>query len=231
MSKVIRISESIFEQLQQLAEPLVDTPASVIERLLDQHNQKTNMVEPMRLNKVKETAPLGSVMPRNIFLAPASEENVRASIVGAVSLSTAKHHLSDRQMETLRDALEGDEQFHCWAMTESNRATFESMRSGDIVMLSLRGEGLFNYIGDVVTTFESASLGNALWSITPGRPWNLVYVLDEIKAISTPKVDVVREFGYDPNYVVPGVIRVDPERVAKAARRHGSYEELIRAIC
>src|SRR6476660_1779217 len=35
MMPVIRISEQTFERLQNLAKPFVDTPASVIERLLD----------------------------------------------------------------------------------------------------------------------------------------------------------------------------------------------------
>ncbi|MEA5522158.1 T4SS efffector SepA family protein [Limnoraphis robusta] len=35
MSKVIRISNQIFTRLQEIAEPLTDTPATVIERLLD----------------------------------------------------------------------------------------------------------------------------------------------------------------------------------------------------
>ena len=42
MSKVIRIPESVFQRLQQLAVPLVDTPASVIARLLDFHDSQQN---------------------------------------------------------------------------------------------------------------------------------------------------------------------------------------------
>ena len=42
MSKVIRISESIFRRLQQLAVSLVDTPGSVIERLLDFYDSQQN---------------------------------------------------------------------------------------------------------------------------------------------------------------------------------------------
>ena len=37
MTPVIRIPEDVFERLQALATPLVDTPASVIRRLLDMH--------------------------------------------------------------------------------------------------------------------------------------------------------------------------------------------------
>ncbi|MDL1969821.1 MAG: hypothetical protein LWW94_02390 [Candidatus Desulfofervidaceae bacterium] len=42
MSRVIRISESIFQRLQKLAVPLVDTPASVIEKLLDYYDSHQN---------------------------------------------------------------------------------------------------------------------------------------------------------------------------------------------
>ena len=35
MMPVIRVPDDVFHRLQKLAEPLVDTPASVIERLLD----------------------------------------------------------------------------------------------------------------------------------------------------------------------------------------------------
>lgn len=41
MLPVIRISDSIFERLQALATPLVDTPATVIERLLDSFESQT----------------------------------------------------------------------------------------------------------------------------------------------------------------------------------------------
>lgn len=39
MSSVIRISDSAFQRLQALAEPLVDTPASIIDRVLDYYEQ------------------------------------------------------------------------------------------------------------------------------------------------------------------------------------------------
>ena len=42
MSKVVRIPESVFQRLQKLATPLVDTPANVIERLLDYYDSQEN---------------------------------------------------------------------------------------------------------------------------------------------------------------------------------------------
>jgi hypothetical protein len=47
---VVRLPDDVFRRLQQLAIPLVDTPATVIERLLDLHEGK----------KRPSTAPVGS---------------------------------------------------------------------------------------------------------------------------------------------------------------------------
>ncbi len=45
MSPVIRISPKAYNRLQALAEPFTDTPASVIERLLDLHENKQKVSE------------------------------------------------------------------------------------------------------------------------------------------------------------------------------------------
>ena len=55
MSRVIRIPESIFQKLQQLAMPLVDTPANVIARLLDFYEKKTNLSIPEPKGVSKES--------------------------------------------------------------------------------------------------------------------------------------------------------------------------------
>ncbi|MCI0428396.1 MAG: hypothetical protein L0Z46_10310 [Nitrospiraceae bacterium] len=71
MTKVIRISESIFQRLQKLAVPLVDNPASVIDRLLDYHDshedgaikQSDRQVESRSLDDVRR--PLFAKDPSN----------------------------------------------------------------------------------------------------------------------------------------------------------------------
>ncbi len=51
MSKVIRISETIFKRLQLLARPLVDTPGDVIEGLLDFYEENKNTSGSIGLTK------------------------------------------------------------------------------------------------------------------------------------------------------------------------------------
>jgi hypothetical protein len=57
MSKAIHVPEDTFKRLQALAEPFSDTPASVIERLLDAHDQSPRALppgEPPRKGGAKE---------------------------------------------------------------------------------------------------------------------------------------------------------------------------------
>ena len=42
MAKDIKISDAIFERLQRLAAPLIDTPESVILRLLDRYDSPSS---------------------------------------------------------------------------------------------------------------------------------------------------------------------------------------------
>ncbi|MBW2307970.1 MAG: hypothetical protein JRG73_13675 [Deltaproteobacteria bacterium] len=57
MSRVIRISESIFQRLQKLAIPLEDTPASVIEKLLDFYDSRDKQAGPTQVRDPLLTRP------------------------------------------------------------------------------------------------------------------------------------------------------------------------------
>ena len=49
----------------------------------------------------------------NIFLVPASQENVDKTIVGSVSLSKVAPHLRSSDVEALRRELGDADRFHC----------------------------------------------------------------------------------------------------------------------
>ena len=57
MTEVIRISESIFQRLQVLATPLVDTPASVVEKLLDFYEAHNLSLRPQGINPRTSSPP------------------------------------------------------------------------------------------------------------------------------------------------------------------------------
>jgi hypothetical protein len=95
MTPVIRITEQVFRRLQRLGEPLVDTPSSVIERVLDHYEQtggitNTKPSAPPPGVSASQAAPSGANAngQHNLFLVPARSMNLSVSIKNPVSLAT-----------------------------------------------------------------------------------------------------------------------------------------------
>ena len=225
MSKVIRISEETFTRLQEISEPLVDTPASVIARLLDHYSGTI----PAKV-EVNNMGSLNSINAQGLFLAPASQENIHATILNTKPLEFAKNYLDPSEYEALKLALTGNNSFHCWAMTKNSRSRYDAMLIGDMVLFTSKGSGKFSYAATVVHKVENIRLGEALWSVVPGLPWELIYFLEDVRAINIPKEKLIRVLGYSPGYVVPGIIRVDTTRIIKALGNHKSLDEMLVAI-
>jgi negative regulator of replication initiation len=57
MSKVIRVSDDAYTRLKNLAEPFVDSPSDVVERLLDFHEQSNRSLDTMRSEAFRESDP------------------------------------------------------------------------------------------------------------------------------------------------------------------------------
>jgi uncharacterized Fe-S cluster-containing MiaB family protein len=166
----------------------------------------------------------------NLFLVPASQENVDKTIIGAVSFSAADKFLTTTQADALRKAVRNRQGFHCWAMTESLRSTFNSMQVGDVILMTIKGTGAFNYQARVVHKLESEKLGESLWSYQPARPWKLIYILEDITSINVNKSRLVDSLGYNPDYFVAGAIRVSDERLYRVLARYGSISQLIKYL-
>src|SRR5947209_4086 len=99
----------------------------------------------------------------NIFLVPASRENIRATVEGSVPIEIARRYLRPTEFERLNQVLGPRDRFNCWAMTEGKRSTFVQMRPGDLVVMTLRNTGHFSYVAEILYTLESIELGNFLW--------------------------------------------------------------------
>jgi len=231
MAPVIRISDQVFRRLQQLSEPLVDTPSSVIERLLDQVSTPSAALRPTRIQDQEgvPSAILRETADPGLFLAPASPENLQTSVERAISLEDIRSRLDSPTLELLRKRLGGAKSFQCWAMTASSRGSFDKMRIGDIVLFTPRGTGRFTYRATVSSKFESQRLGDVLWQITPGKPWSLIYLLEGVRRTDLDKEHLVAELGYDRSFRVYGITRVEPARLSVAVARRGSLEAVLGA--
>ena len=239
MTPTIRISDETFERLKKLAEPFVDTPGHVVERLLDLHDARHESITSQHTSTVDDAQPIsrtGNVgllrLPgrENLFLAPAATENVSVTLDGTVSLHEASTFLSPRQTEELRKELGNRDRFHCWAMTRNSRAKFSAMRPGDHVLLSERGTGVFGFYGTILTTLESSAFGLGTWPHRAELPWELVYVFDTLRHINIPKRVAVEALGYDPKDRVLGIRRVNRKQLSAALNGFDSIEDFIKSL-
>jgi Protein NO VEIN, C-terminal len=165
-----------------------------------------------------------------LFLVPASKANLEATVIGSVSTTVAERFLSPGQSKFLKNALGNQKTFHCWAVTESLRSTFERMESGDAVLLTVKGTGMFSYFAHIIHKVESEELGNHLWSYTPGKPWKLIYILDDVCEVAINKSELVSALGYQSNDMVAGTRRVRDEYLAKVSGQYGSLQKFMEAM-
>lgn len=223
MSRVIRVSDEVYERLQQLAEPFVDTPSAVIARLLDQAEVPNVETKEDQMITLSTDAP-------GVFLAPASTENIKATLINKVTLDQVRPHVDADTLQRLEEALGGASSFGLWAMTVTKAAQFRKMKPGAYVLFAETDTGYFTRFGRVIFKFKSDTLGGELWNVTPRQPWTLIYALDDITRIRVRKPEIVSEFGYEPNFAVPGVIAVRDEGLAKVLQKYGSVTEFVDSL-
>jgi hypothetical protein len=175
MSKVIRIDDDTFTRLQNLAEPFVDTPSSVIERLLNYYESSKSPIQPPELSPISATInQKEKKMAKNLFLAPASDDNLRKTIIKSVSFSDIESLITEKEQEVIISSASNSNTLNCWAMTESNRSKYDEMTLGDMVIFSVKDSGKFQYSGKVIAKIENERLGKYLWDFVPTKPWKLI---------------------------------------------------------
>ena len=112
MTKEIKISDSIFERLQGLAVPLIDTPESVIQRLLDHYESNCFQVGSPSPSPVDSTEahsfvedPLRRESRQRGVVVKLGEETIRASSVSELYTETLKHLYQKGLLDKVKDHL------------------------------------------------------------------------------------------------------------------------------
>ncbi len=163
----------------------------------------------------------------NIYLVPASQENIDVSIRRPVDISVADRSLSAGDAVHLKRLLQGEQGFHCWALTESGGTLFTSMQQGDEVLFTVKDSGQFGFLGEIYWKVESERLGREVWTFVPGKPWSLIYFLRNIDVISVPKPFVLEAIGYSPKDKVQRARAVRSDLLMLFLQRHGSLREFL----
>jgi hypothetical protein len=136
MSPVVRITDSIYKRLQDLATPFSDTPASVIERLLDAHDGGS------------ETGTESSFGEKVHELDPDAAGDLRFTRV-------LRAHLDRQEIRRPKWNLIS-EAAHIMAIKRSSREIVAEVTPANIVSGSVRGRG-FKYLAEADVSIQGQS--------------------------------------------------------------------------
>jgi len=166
----------------------------------------------------------------NLFLAPGTPENERASLSRTIDFEIAERFLKPADVNGLKKVLGERTSFHCFAMKEGSRAHFERMEPNDEVLFFIRGTGLGRYHARIIFKAESGEFGKHVWSYD-APDWKLIYFLHNVVPISLNKWELLSAFGYDnPNDSLSGIRPVRDECVREIFENYGSVEQFLRAV-
>lgn len=165
-----------------------------------------------------------------LILAPATRDNLVATIRRVVPFDTLEGVVSAELLAKLRQSSGVPGGAHFWAVIRGKRTLWESLVRQDIVLFLETGSQYASDSARPVGRIESRRLGDRLWRIVPGDPWELVFVVDHVRRHRIPKSHLLEELGYNRAFRVPGTIRVSDDRLQRVRTSWGSLERMLEGI-
>ena len=161
----------------------------------------------------------------NLYLVPASAENLAATIYHKVPLEVLDGIVSSHEQGQISNLQEIKDGFHCWAFPQGKIGNWHDMRVGDIVLITPKQTGKFQIAGRAIYKLQSEVLGNKLWPFVPGEPWKNIYLLGTLANIDLEKKSFLTHVcGYSPRFVVPGSIRVKGAHLEQLLSKYKTLE-------
>ena len=178
---------------------------------------------------------------KNLFLVPASQENLNRTIFTRIPFTIAEERMSETLYRGLEGRINNSDGFHCWAMKPTRQSVFDKMRVNDIVLFKPNRMDAYRYKARVVHTLLCRDLGNYLWSV--GERWHLIYFLEDIEEIKINFQKFSKNIGYEEPYhenrrrrnlppkkykdCLQGIRRVNDELMRNVVSQYGSIEAFL----
>ena len=157
---------------------------------------------------------------RRVPALPADQENLNDTIKTIVSFSEVNNILPTAISDKLRERVNNDDGFYCWAIQRGGKQRIFEQMNDDIVIFKPNGqpskEGnyqYFKYKGQVIFKTICPDLGRHLWS--SGSNWDFIYFFQTIAKIKIKHHRLAKELHYknDRPRILAGTIRVDPVKL------------------
>ena len=150
----------------------------------------------------------------DVYLAPASIENLNKSIIGSIDNKVLKKYLNEREWKEIGKIYKGKE-IKCWGMNCGSgkyQTYFNDFNYGDYIIFTPKGSGKFKYIGRIVYKIFNEKLGEILWKFKGDKEngsWKYIMFIEDVKEVDIDKKKLLVLLGYKPNYYVYGLTKLN----------------------
>lgn len=165
----------------------------------------------------------------NLYILPGSYKNLAATIFKSVPFSQLELALAAPVINLIRQKL-GDQMPRCWAFSRETIGNYKQMQENDVVLFKENQTDSFSISGSVADKVQSAALGKILWPVAGDNPWEFIFFIKDIKQVSIPFSKLCVELEYEENFWMAGAKRVSTERLNKAVRKFGTFNNFINCL-
>lgn len=162
----------------------------------------------------------------NLFIVPAGDRAARENFARTMAERVPLKRLRGLSADSLARAKAAPEGVAVWGAKagrgDSNVPTWQAMAPGDWALFYL--DKRFPVAGRVLVRDRSATVARRLWGEDEGETWECMYLLDELRWIEAPRLQVLAALGYRNKRFFPmGFVRVD----RAIDPRYSSVEEML----
>ena len=153
----------------------------------------------------------------NVYLAPASIENLNKSIIEPIDNKVLKQYLNKKEMKEIERIYKGKE-IKCWGMNCGSgkyQTYFNDFKYGDYIIFTPKESGKFKYIGRIVYKIFNEKLGEILWEFKSDKEngsWKYIMFIDDVKEVDIDKAKLLTLLGYKPKYPVYGLTKLNKDK-------------------
>lgn len=170
-----------------------------------------------------------------LYLSPATEDCLAASIEKPVPMELVKEHFGPKYHDEISALVDGEEAVYCWAMSRGNGRGmpfgYEKMEEGDIVLfrqILTPPTNTFDFLGEVVYKKPSSTFGAEVWP--QGEDWHWVYFFKSIAKVHIDKRKLFSAIGYVPGRELSVQLRLAPGKLQGIYDRYESLDAFLEAL-
>ncbi|MEM7130229.1 MAG: hypothetical protein AAF702_28115 [Chloroflexota bacterium] len=166
----------------------------------------------------------------NIFVFPVNMktqvgEHYKSTILKPVEQSVIAKWVSDNSAKELKDIF-GNDPVPTWGATKSGLGFYNRMRPDDHFLFSI--SGVIKVHCKITTKTDCGELSQDLWpDPKKERLFSLIYFLKDLQEVEYPTSELFSKFGYDPNFIFQGLIRVSDRRRDEFYEKFGTLESVL----